>query len=218
MIRRAVILTLGFAFAFPSFALAQVDPAAIARRAAAQLDGAARELADAEGSRDRIAALTRTVRAYENGLAALRQGMRQAGLREAEIKAQFDRESAQLGSLLSALQTMQSSPEALLLLHPSGAIGTARSGMILSDVTPALLSKVEQLRADLAEIATLRALQSTAAGALETGLSGVQQARTRLAMAISDRTDLPRRFTEDAEQMRRLIDSTQTPQGFVCCR
>ncbi|WP_108484528.1 murein hydrolase activator EnvC family protein [Oceaniglobus ichthyenteri] len=211
MIRWAFILIL----AWPGHVAAQADPVTIARRAASQLDIAARELADAEGARDRISALTRTIRAYENGLAALREGVRQAVQREAKIRAQFDAQSAQLGGLLAALQTMQTSPEALLLLHPSGAIGTARSGMILSDVTPALLAKVTDLRADLGEIATLRALQAGAEDTLEEGLSGAQQARTALAAAMSDRTDLPRRMTEDNDQMQRLIESAETLEGFA---
>jgi len=195
--------------------MAQADPAAVARRAAAQLDEAARALAEAEGSRDRVAALSRTIRAYEEGLGALRDGLRQANRREAAIRARFDQDSARLGSLLGALQTMQSSPEASLLLHPSGALGTARSGMILADVTPAMAAQVQALRRDLAEIATLRGLQASAAEILETGLAGVQRARADLSGAIQDRVDLPRRPTENEEQMQRLLASTQTLEGFA---
>jgi len=211
---RAIALSLVLA-APPLVALAQADPAAIARRAAVQLDEAARGLAAAEGSRDRIAALTRTIRAYEEGLGALREGLRQADGREAAIRARFDRDQDRLGSLLGVLQTMQSSPEAQLLLHPSGALGTARSGMILSDVTPALASQVQALRGELNEIATLRALQASAAGMLETGLAGVQQARIELTVAIQDRVDLPRRVTENDDQMQRLLISTTTLEGFA---
>jgi len=50
---------------------------------------------------------------------------------------------------------------------------------------------------------------------LETGLSGVQQARSDLSAAIQDRVDLPRRLTEDAEQMQRLLVSTRTLEGFA---
>ncbi|WP_102109012.1 murein hydrolase activator EnvC family protein, partial [Oceaniglobus roseus] len=164
---------------------------------------------------DRIAALTRTVRAYESGLSALREGLRQANAREAEIRARFDRERGRLGGILAALETMQGSPEALLLLHPDGALGTARAGMILSDVTPALLAEVQGLKVALEEIATLRALEASAATTLAEGLAGIQEARTKLSLAMSDRTDLPMRLTEDAAQMKRLAEGARTLEGFA---
>ncbi|WP_241523930.1 murein hydrolase activator EnvC family protein [Oceaniglobus indicus] len=194
---------------------AQADPGQIARRAVAQLEQAGAALAAAEGSRDRIAALTDTIRAYERGLSALREGVRQANQREAEIRAVFETENRRLAGLIGALQTMQGSPEALLLLHPDGALGTARSGMILSDVTPALLGQVDSLRRDLAEIASLRALEARAAETLGEALAGIQKARTTLSLAISDRTDLPQRLTDNAEQMARLAESAQSLEGFA---
>ena len=39
---------------------------------------------------DQVVALTRMIRAYEQGLAALRDGLRRAGIREQEIRADFD--------------------------------------------------------------------------------------------------------------------------------
>lgn len=203
------------ALALPGLALAEADPAAIARRAADQLDRAAEAMAGAGGGRDRVAALTETVRAYEDGLGALREGLRQASRREAAIRAEFESERERLGRLLGALQSMQTSPEAALLLHPSGALGTARAGMLMRDVTPAIASQVAGLKAELSELATLRALQASAQQTLEEGLDGVQKARTALSQAISDRTDLPRRLVEDGDQMRRLLASSETLNGFA---
>jgi hypothetical protein len=51
----------------------------------------AASLAEAEGARDRVEALTETVRAYEQGLLALREGVRQAALRERAILTVFER-------------------------------------------------------------------------------------------------------------------------------
>lgn len=190
-------------------------PADIAARAVEQLQQARRTMDAAQGSRNRIAALTETVRAYEAGLQALREGMRRASAREGDIRARFDRESTGLSRLLAVLQTASGGPEAAFLLHPGGPLGTARAGMILSDVTPALLARVDVLRGDLKEIATLRALQESAAQTLGEGLDGVQEARTALSLAMSNRIDLPKRLTEDPEQMQRLIDSAETLEGFA---
>ncbi|SES05672.1 Septal ring factor EnvC, activator of murein hydrolases AmiA and AmiB [Tranquillimonas rosea] len=194
---------------------AQTDPGAAARRAADALDAAAVELARAEGAQNRVAALTEAIRAYESGLASLREGLRRASLREASIRAVFDAESGRLSQLVGALQTMQTAPEATLLLHPSGPVGTARSGMMMSDVTPALQSEIDRLRGRLEEIAALRRLQEDASEDLEAGLRTLQEARVELSRAVSERTDLPRRVVEDEGTMRNIIAGTETLAGFA---
>lgn len=194
---------------------AQDSPEVIARRAAGQLEAAQNALAAAEKASDRVRALTMTIRAYENGLTALREGLRRAAIREAALKRKFEAQREQVMRLLGVLQSIQTSPAPLLLLHPTGPVGTARSGMILSDITPALQREAERLRTDLEEIALLRTLQQSAAETLQDGLAGVQQARTALSQAISNRTDLPLRFLDDPDALARLIEGAETLQGFA---
>jgi septal ring factor EnvC (AmiA/AmiB activator) len=50
---------------------------------------------------------------------------------------------------------------------------------------------------------------------LQDGLTGVQDARTALSQAIADRTDLPRKFTEDAVKTALLIATTETLEAFA---
>ncbi|MBT8474878.1 MAG: peptidase M23, partial [Alphaproteobacteria bacterium] len=89
------------------------------------------------------------------------------------------------------LQTMQTSPETLSLLHPSGPVATARAGMIVADVTPAIEDRVRTLKAALDEITDLRRVQDSAIETLQDGLDGAQAARTALSKAISDRLPPP---------------------------
>ncbi|MBK8438398.1 MAG: peptidoglycan DD-metalloendopeptidase family protein [Rhodobacter sp.] len=166
-------------------------------------------------SRDRVAALTQTIRAYEEGLATLREAMRQAELRAATLTLTFNAKRDRIGQLLGVLARMEADPGPLLLLHPDGPLGTARSGMILAEVTPALQAEADQLKAELLELAELRALQSAAGATLATGLATAQEARSALSQAISDRTDLPRRFTEDPETLRQLLESADTLSAFA---
>lgn len=208
--RLALCLTL-----LASGAWAQVDPDFLARRAAEQLEAAQTALTDAERASDRVAALTQTVRAYETGLEALREGLRRAAIREEVLRKKFEAQRETVMRLLGVLQSIETSPTPLLLLHPSGPLGTARSGMIVSDVTPGLQAEVEKLRADLEEIALLRALQENAALVLQNGLAGVQEARTALSQAISDRVDLPVRLVDDPTALARLIDGAETLQAFA---
>ena len=183
--------------------------------AAEQLAQAGNSLAAAQGARDRVGALTDTVKAYENGLIAMRDGLRRAAIRQSTLETALAAKSDEIGQLLGVLQTMGRAPTPLLLLHPSGPTGTARSGMMVADVAPAIQAEVEILRAELEEIALLRSLQENAANTLQDGLTGAQSARAALSAAISDRTDLPQRFVEDAVQTALLLASTETLAAFA---
>jgi len=103
----------------------------------------------------------------------------------------------------------------LLLIHPSGPLGTARSGQLLSEITPALVAKTEDLRAQIEELALLTALQTTALEDLKAGLAGVQDARVALATAIADRTNLPRRYAADPDRLQLLAANAETLNGFA---
>lgn len=214
MMRRAgLLISLLLGLSAPAWA--ETDPITAARSAALALNQAGLALKEAEGARDRVAALTRTIRAYEEGLAALREGLRRAAIRERILALELEARREEVAQLTGVLLTMQRSPETLLLLHPSGPLATARSGMMLADVTPELQARAEALRANLEEVSMLRALQQSAAGTLAEGLAGAQQARTELSQAISDRTDLPRRFTADPEKLRLLLESADTLESFA---
>jgi hypothetical protein len=76
------------------------------------------------------------------------------------------------GRLLAVLQSIQSAPGPLLLLHPDGPVGTARAGMIVADVTPAVAREAQALRAQLEELASLRAVQEAGLTNCPTGLPG----------------------------------------------
>jgi len=213
-VRRARALLVIVALAGAAPAAAQSEPAETARAAAEALRAAARSLQDAEGARDRVAALSETIRAYEDGLAALREGMRRAAIREQAIALVLDARRAEIAQLLGALSVMPQSPETLLL-HPAGPLGTARAGMMLGEATPVLKAEANTLRARVEEIALMRALQESAAQTLAEGLAGAQRARTELSQAMSERRDLPRRFAADADHLRALVESSDTLDGFA---
>ena len=190
-------------------------PAEDAAAAQARLQAASAQLEAATGRNDRVRAFTETVTAYEDGLIAMREGLRRVAIRKRQVQAALDAKSAEVGQLLGVLQSMGRAPAPVLLLHPDGPMGTVRGGMIAADVTPALQAEVDRLRSDLQELAVLEQLQETATDTLEEGLRGAQEARTELAEAISNRTDLPQRFTEDPVQTALLLASTETLSDFA---
>jgi murein hydrolase activator len=209
MIRIAALLVL---LGTPLQAQTVAEEAAMA---SADLQAAITSLETASTARDRVAALSQTIRAYEVGLAALRAALRQAAEREATLTRAFDAKRDGIGRLLGVLATIEANPGPLLLLHPDGALATARSGMMMADVTPALQSEALALRAELTELAELRALQQSAGETLKSGLAAAQAARITLSQAISDRTDLPPRFAEDPEELRLLLESADTLDAFA---
>ena len=186
-----------------------------AGKAAADLQAAIVGLQAATTARDRVAALTGTIRAYEQGLSALREGLRQVRLREATLTLQFDAKRDRVSQLIGVLTQMERDPTPLLLLHPSGPLGTVRSAMMLADVTPAIQAEAEALRGELQEMADLRALQTAAGETLSRGLQIAQTARTELSKAVSDRTPLPQVFTEDPDVLRGLLESSDTLDAFA---
>ncbi|WBU57246.1 murein hydrolase activator EnvC family protein [Paracoccus sediminicola] len=186
-----------------------------AARAAFQLREATGRLEEALSKEDQVTALTEMIQAYESGLSSLRAGLRQAGIREQEIRAEWESRREQLSSIIGVMMSMERSPETLMLLHPDGPEATARSGMILSSVAPGLREQADALKASLDEIAELRELQEDAANTLAEGLGRVQDARRLLASAVTDRSTMPKRFAENPEELQVLERSAATLDAFA---
>lgn len=194
---------------------AAADPSTDAERAALDLLAAAESLNAAERRADRVAALTETVQAYEDGLSALRSAILAARTRETALTAELDARDDQLARILAVLASLQTAPETFLLLHPSGPLDTARAGMVAADVAPALQAEVIELKGLLDELQSLSAIRIGAADQLSDALSGIETARKALTQAISDRTPLPPRLAEDDAAMLALVEAAETLDAFA---
>ena len=222
MTMRAAIISAALALAhwlLPPPALAQQanGPQALADRAVIAFEEAAAALDRAQDQKAdvRIAALAQAVRAYEDGLAALRAGQRVAAQRQQAIESVLVARKAELSELLSTLMTIERAPRPATVLHPTGPLAGARAGMLLSELTPGLGQQVASLQAALQELAVMRAVQRGASAKLETGLAGMQEARQRLAKAVSDRGPLPAPVAQDPVAMQRLLQSADTLDSFA---
>lgn len=200
----AAVLALGLA------APVAADPAETARTAALDLIAAIDSLVEARAARDQVAALTRTIQAHEAGLSALRAGLRDATLRETAIRRQFDQQSEAVARLLAAMMAVERIEGPALLVHPAGPLGTARAGMMMADLAPAMQAEAERIGTILREIETLRRLRETALDTLSLGLRSLQEARTDLSQAMADRRELPPRLAEDEMRMLELLASART--------
>ena len=210
------VALLSLMLALPLGAQAQeASPAEAAAAALDELRAAQGLLEAAKGGRERVAALSETVKAYEAGLSAVRAGLRRAVIRERALTLKLAGQEQEIAALLTVLQARGRVGSPSLFLHPEGALGTARAGMIVSQMTPALNAQADSLRETLLEVSTLRQLQAGAEATLQDGLTGVQEARSALSQAIGDRVDLPRKFSEDPVKTALLIATTDTLAAFA---
>lgn len=179
------------------------------------LQKAEAQLPLATSATDQVMAHTQIIQAYEEGLAALREGLRQVSVRQRSIAQDFQRKEDRLSQLLGVLQTIGRSSAPLHILHPSGPLGTARSGMIISDVSPALHREAQALRQQLQELATLRALQEQAHTQVEQAFTQMQSARDGLANAVARRADVTAPNLSDLDQVQLLTETAETLQSFA---
>ncbi|WP_235441815.1 murein hydrolase activator EnvC family protein [Rhabdonatronobacter sediminivivens] len=195
---------------------ALASPAEAARQAAADLARAVEAMQEASRARDQVAALTRTIRAYEEGLDALRTELRDAALREATLRRRFEASSAELSQLLGVLMAIGRTQAGMdQFVHPDGPLGTARAGMLLGEIAPALAGNAARVGADLQEISALRALREDALSLLLDGLDAAQTARADLGRAIADRDAPPRRLVDDPEALAALAAAGETLDAFA---
>lgn len=209
---RAALTGLALLSALPLRAESVVSAA---ERAAVDFTAAIAALQSAEGAHDQVAALSQTIRAYEEGLAQLRAGLREARQREEVLAAALTAKRARSAALLGVLIARESDPAPLLLLHPGGPLASVRAGLLLAETSPLIEAEARALAADLDELLRLRALQDAAEGQLTSGLMAAQKARVTLSQAISERRDLPRRFAEDPEALRQLLENADTLAAFA---
>ena len=173
------------------------------------------KLDQSDGARDRVKALTETILAFESGLTATRDGLRRAAVLEEQLSRKLEARDSEKAALIGVLQSLGAGQSPTIFLHPQGPTGTARAGMLLSEMTPALNVHAAQLRQEVEEVQMLRLLQQEVADQLQLGLSEVQSARVALSTAIAERTDLPHQFTEDPVRTAILISSSETLEGFA---
>ncbi|MEM1352102.1 MAG: peptidase M23 [Pseudomonadota bacterium] len=200
--------------ALPPVASAE-EAADRARLALAAIDEATAGLDQAETGRDRVKALTDVIVALENGLSALRGSVRDVSARSAELQARLTVQEDEVAALLQALLRVGGTGSPVVHLHPAGALGTVRAGLLVADIAPALDARAGYLRDDLEELAQLRSLQADASAALDLALRDLRSARANLNEAIANRKNLPQRFQKDPVREAILLSSADTLAQFV---
>ena len=196
-------------------ALAQSDLEAQAKEAQIALEHAWDQLERSKTAKDRISALTAAILSFEQSLGLARDSLRQISVLEARAIQNLFVEEEAYAELIGVLLSIDKSPIQAELLHPNGPMATARGGMLISDLLPALEEKVQSLRRDLDAARYLADLQSQVSLDLQAGLVALQETRAALGRAIADRDDLPKRFVEDPAQTAILLAAADTLDIFA---
>ena len=155
--------------------------------AVARIDAATHALSVAEDAEDKITALTEAVRAYEAGLAALRESERRTQLARTAAANRFEEESEEVSRLLAALQAAGAPTTPTRLLHPSGPLGSARAAILMADVLPGLQGAAFDTQTRMEEFLAIESALESASEALEKGATGAREARLALAAALRAR-------------------------------
>ena len=204
-----------FGVIFVTSAYAQTDLLASAQEATKKLDQASIDLVAAYSAKNRVAALTKTIRAFELGSASVRQGLRRIAIKKAQVSAKINQQELETSRLIGILYSINKAPQFQYLIHPDGALKTARAGMIVADILPALQHSIAPLKQNLEELEALNQLQKKTQDTLSIGLLDLQQAKAALSKAIAKRTDLPQRFIEDPAKTALLVAASQSLSDFL---
>jgi len=194
---------------------AQADTAGNAQSAAIALLAAIDTLGAARRAPDQVSALTQAIQAHEAGLSALREGLREAALREAAINRVLEEQQARVSRLLGAMMAVERIEGPVMFVHPQGPLATARAGMMIADVAAGMQAEADRIGALARELSVLRQLRASAVETLAAGLSSLQGARAELSQAVANRRDLPPRVGDDEGRMLALLESVRTLQELA---
>ena len=180
-----------------------------------ELNSARIKLSYADSYRNRIKALSNLIQKTENSLSDLRSKYRFIKLQTGKLNKDLIFQKEKISKLAGALLVVGQEPLQSKLLHPEGALNTARSSLILSDILEGVRTEAEDLNRDLEKLQLLTNLSQRAEKEMQLSLEIIQTARATLVKAASDRTDLPLRFIDDPEKISSLSKSSKSLGEFA---
>ncbi len=179
------------------------------------LKAARNELSVADSYRDRVKALSNLIQGTEESLSDLRSKYRIINLQTKKLNRNIIFQKEKISELAGALLVVGTEPLGSKLLHPDGALNTARSSLILSDILEGVRSEAKDLDKDLEKLRLLTNLAQGAEQEMRVSLESIKAARVSLIKAASDRTDLPIRFIDDPEKLSLLSKSAKSLGEFA---
>ncbi|MFT7040150.1 MAG: septal ring factor EnvC (AmiA/AmiB activator), partial [Paracoccaceae bacterium] len=189
------------------------DAAVEAALAAALIETAAQRLRSAPDGEGRLAALGEAAAAFEKGLAAMRQGLRDLTRRTEALEARIAIKREDTESALGLLMGMGRTPAPAVLTHPGGPVAHLRAGHAMALVGPALRARTKALSALLDEVRAIDAAQGALQSDMRAALAQLQTARAAQTEAL--REDPGRQAPIDAATRAALRGAPDTLAGFA---
>lgn len=196
----------------PAPARAQ-DAAMEAALAAALIESAADRLKNAPDGEGRLAALGEAAAAFERGLAAMRQGLRDLTRRTAALESRIAAKRAETESVLGLLMGMERTPAPAVVTHPGGPVAHLRAGHAMALVGPALRARTVAMSSLLNEARAIDDAQAALLAEMRAALAQLQAARAAQTEAL--RAEPGRSVRLDPGVRAALADGPGTLEGFA---
>ncbi len=156
----------------------------------------------------------------EEDLSELERALAVLEVEESRARLRLEERRRQMAGILQGLQRLSLVPRESLILAPGRPIDLARGGILLQAAYPEIEAEARALRADLSDLATLRAgilrqrdeLRSAEAALAEerarlTGLlERKQELEAEAAGALAEARERAQRLSREAEDLRDLVD------------
>ncbi len=183
--------------------------------AAARLNAADQLLRDAPHSEQMIATLVAATQTYEDGLIAVRAGLRDTNAQRDALRAALIADRDQVAQLLTVLQAPNTPTRPALAIHPDGARSTIRAQMMQASLSRNIEADAAHLREQLVLYQKVATLTETASTTLQLGEAGLASAQSTLRVALAEQPAPPERFTEDPAVIAALSDAATTRDQFI---
>lgn len=152
--------------------------------AAGRIAAAGKALEAASSDPDRIGALGKALKSYDEALSIMRGGVSEAAAREQEIGVDLSDRRAEISRLLAALEAMSRTPQPAQAMHPLGPVAAARAAAMMSGIAPAMQAQADKLADELSALQAARRLRTEGEASLRAGLVALASARAELSEAM----------------------------------
>ncbi len=181
-------------------------------RGQAALAGITRELAELKRESVDLAARLRHSESERDRLVARLDNLENE---RTALRDSLMRRHGQAAAVLAALQRLESRPRESLLARPQGVTEAVRSTLALRAVLPALDSRVESLRQDLAALKGLRQRIDTRTTELAAVRKRLHEERRRLADLVARKQSAQRATMDDLKARREAMDHLANKAGSL---
>jgi septal ring factor EnvC (AmiA/AmiB activator) len=154
--------------------------------AAALIEAADDRLRAAPDGDGRLAALGEAAAAYEKGLAAMRQGLRDLAARTLALETRIEAARAETQGVLGMLMGMERAPAPAMLTDPGGPVAHLRAGHALAVIGPHLRARTQEMAAILDEARAAAAAEVALHADMRAALGRLQAARAAQAEALRE--------------------------------